>query len=43
MHVNAGADETVMIMDTKYVGSCPADVKPGDMVMSDGKKISASH
>ncbi len=43
MHVKAGADETLMVMDTKYVGSCPADLKPGDLLMSDGKKISASH
>ena len=43
MRMNVGADETVMVMDTKYLGSCPADMKPGDMLMSDGKKISASH
>jgi hypothetical protein len=42
MHVNAGSDETVMVMDAKYLGSCPADMKPGDMLMSDGKKISGS-
>jgi hypothetical protein len=30
----------VMIMDSKYLGSCPADMKPGDAVMADGKKIS---
>lgn len=43
MHMSSGADETVMVMDTKFLGSCPPDMKPGDMLMSDGKKISASH
>jgi hypothetical protein len=40
MHMNVGKSETVMIMDTKYLGSCPAGMKPGDAVMADGKKIS---
>jgi hypothetical protein len=40
MHMNEGKSETVMIMDSKYLGSCPADMKPGDAVMADGKKIS---
>ncbi|MGO9037946.1 MAG: DUF3617 domain-containing protein [Steroidobacteraceae bacterium] len=39
MHVNDGKSETVMIMDAKYLGSCPAGMKPGDVVMPDGKKI----
>jgi hypothetical protein len=38
MHINAGKSETVMIMDAKYVGSCPAGMKPGDLIM-DGKLI----
>lgn len=42
MHMNAGASETTFIIDAKYVGSCPADMKPGDVVMADGKKISGS-
>jgi hypothetical protein len=41
MHTNEGKSETVMIMDAKYLGSCPAGMKPGDAVMADGKKISA--
>jgi hypothetical protein len=40
MHTNEGKSETVMIMDAKYLGVCPAGMKPGDAVMSDGKKIS---
>jgi hypothetical protein len=39
MHMNEGQSETVMIMDSKYLGSCPADMKPGDAVMADGTKI----
>ncbi len=39
MHTNDGKSETVMIMDSKYLGSCPAGMKPGDAVMPDGKKI----
>ncbi len=39
MHMNDGKSETVMIMDAKYLGSCPAGMKPGDVVMPDGKKI----
>ena len=31
---------TVMTVDSKYLGSCPAGMKPGDMVMPDGKKVS---
>jgi hypothetical protein len=41
MHMNNGKSETVMIMDSKYLGSCPAGMKPGDAVMADGKKISS--
>jgi len=33
----AGISETVMIMDTKYVGGCPAGIQPGDMTSSDGR------
>ena len=32
--------ESHMIMDAKWLGPCPADMKPGDMVMN-GHKISA--
>jgi hypothetical protein len=33
----AGVSETTMIMDQKYVGSCPAGVQPGDMTSADGR------
>lgn len=38
MHINVGTSETVMIIDAKYLGSCPASMKPGDL-MVDGKII----
>ncbi len=40
MHMNDGKTETVMVIDAKYLGSCPAGMKPGDVVMPDGKKVS---
>jgi hypothetical protein len=42
MHMDVGKVETVMIMDAKYVGSCPAGMRPGDLVI-DGKIISGGH
>ena len=41
MHMtnNSGA-ESAMSIEAKYLGPCPADMKPGDTVMPDGKKIS---
>jgi len=32
-----GKSETTMIMDQKYVGSCPANMQPGDSISKDGK------
>jgi hypothetical protein len=43
MHMNAGKSETVMTVDAKNLGSCPAGIKPGDVVMADGKKISGGN
>jgi len=43
MHMNAGKAETVMIMDAKYLGSCPAGMKAGDAVTADGKRISGEN
>ena len=40
MHMKEGKSATMMIMDSKYLGSCPAGMKPGDSVMADGKIIS---
>lgn len=42
MHMNVGKSETVMIIDAKYVGNCPAGMKPGDLVMG-GKIISGGN
>ena len=42
MHMNVGKSETVMIMDTKYLGNCPAGMKPGDLMMN-GKIISGGN
>jgi hypothetical protein len=42
MHLNVGKSEIVMVIDAKYVSSCPAGMKPGDLIM-DGKVISGGH
>lgn len=39
MHMT-GSSESVTIMDSHYLGSCPADMKPGDAIMPDGTKMS---
>ena len=33
----AGISEMTMIMDQKYVGSCPVGMQPGDMTTPDGR------
>ena len=40
MHQQKGNSDNVTVMDTKYVGSCPAGMKPGDVIMPDGKVFS---
>jgi hypothetical protein len=42
MHINSGASETLMIIDAKYVGSCPTGMKPGDLII-DGKIVSGGN
>lgn len=42
MRMNIGKSESAMIIDAKYVGSCPAGMKPGDLVI-DGKIISGGN
>jgi hypothetical protein len=42
MRMNVGKSESVMILDAKYLGSCPAGMKPGDLIM-DGKIISGGN
>ncbi len=39
MHMNVDKSDTVLIIDAKFLGSCPAGMKPGDLIM-DGKAIS---
>lgn len=38
---NGAGAESSMTIEAKYVGPCPADMKPGDTIMPDGKKFSA--
>jgi hypothetical protein len=40
MHEQKGGAEDVTVMDMKYLGSCPAGMKPGDVIMPDGKVFS---
>jgi hypothetical protein len=42
MHMTVGGTESVMIVDAKYVGICPAGMKPGDLIMG-GKIISSGN
>lgn len=37
MHSHRSGAEAVTVMDMKYLGSCPAGMKPGDVIMPDGK------
>jgi len=39
IHMTVGGTDTVMVMDAKFLGSCPTGMKPGDVVMN-GKIIS---
>jgi Protein of unknown function (DUF3617) len=34
-----GVSDSTMIMDQKYLGSCPAEMQPGDMKGADGKIV----
>jgi Protein of unknown function (DUF3617) len=40
MHTSHGGTDAVTTMDGKYLGSCPAGMKPGDFITPDGKKYS---
>jgi hypothetical protein len=40
MHQQKGSSEDVTVMDMKYLGSCPTGMKPGDVIMPDGKVFS---
>ena len=39
IHSHHRGVENVTIMDMKYLGSCPAGMKPGDVIMPDGKVV----
>jgi Protein of unknown function (DUF3617) len=39
MHRTSNQSESLTIIDDRYVGSCPADMKPGDAVTGDGTKM----
>lgn len=38
-----GMSESTMIMDSKYVGSCPAGAQPGDITYPDGRVTHWKH
>jgi hypothetical protein len=38
-HRMVGSQDNVMIVEGKYLGACPADMKPGDTVLPDGSKM----
>jgi hypothetical protein len=40
MHSHIGTStESVTVIDMKYLGSCPAGMKPGEIIMPDGKRV----
>jgi Protein of unknown function (DUF3617) len=39
MRSQKGGADGVTVMDMKYLGSCPAGMKPGDVIMPDGKVL----
>lgn len=39
VHTQKGSMDALMKQDSRYLGSCPADMKPGDTVLSNGMKI----
>lgn len=39
MRSQRGGGEDVTVMDSKYLSSCPAGMKPGSIIMPDGKVI----
>jgi hypothetical protein len=42
MRARVGQSESVTVIDDRYIGPCPADMKPGDAVMADGKRFNFS-
>jgi hypothetical protein len=39
MHVKNGKSDAATIINDRYVGPCPADMKPGDAVTGDGRRM----
>ena len=39
IHTQKGSTDSVAKQDSRYLGSCPADMKPGDTVLSNGMKV----
>jgi hypothetical protein len=39
VHTQRGSLDVMAKQDSRYLGSCPADMKPGDTVLSNGMKI----
>ena len=39
MHMAQGQSDNVTIIESRYLGSCPVGMKPGDAVMADGTKM----
>jgi hypothetical protein len=35
----AGHAESAMVQDAKWIGACPADMQPGDLLMGNGTKM----
>ena len=42
VHMTVGRTETTVILDAKYVGTCPASMKPGDLMTDDGKVVAGA-
>ncbi|HTV96365.1 MAG TPA: DUF3617 family protein [Steroidobacteraceae bacterium] len=42
IHMTIAGKENVTILEAKYVGPCPPDMKPGDTLMPDGRKINVT-
>jgi hypothetical protein len=39
IHTQNGSTDSVARQDSRHLGSCPADMKPGDTVLSNGMKV----
>jgi hypothetical protein len=41
VHSSHGGVDAVTIMDGKYLGACPVDMKPGDLILPNGMKMNS--